>query len=155
MPDLAELQKTHDAGVADNQNIGVVSWKNGEKQSDRVFEVVEGTKYLPDGEGGQKRLGPGQRFHPTENQVKNGSLKNKARELSATEMRGIRASGVSQPGADIGVRAVKGLSQNLAKIAVDSGLTEQDFDGLAPAGPGGQITRAQVDSLIERKKTQS
>lgn len=155
MPDLAEIQNKHDAAVADNQNGGVVPWKSGEKQSDRVFEVVEGTKYLPDGDGGQKRLGPGQRFHPTENQVRNGSLRGKARELTQTEMRGIRASGTTQPGADIGVRAIKGLSQNLAKIAIDSGLTEQDFDGIAPAGPGGQITRAQVDSLIDRKKTQS
>lgn len=150
---LEQVQAKHDKAVEVNRDLNVVQYKSGEKQSERVYEVTDGVKYLPGGKG--KRLGPGQRFHPTERQVRDGSLRGKARELSATELRGLgkpsRASGkTAVEGSDIGVRALP-ISSKLATYALENGLTEEDFAGVEPAGESGKFTRGQVDELIAAK----
>lgn len=148
---MEKLQTQHDSQTESNRALDVAAYKSGEKQSSRVFEVTDGLKYLPGG----KVLGPGMRFHPTERQVENGSLKNKARELNATEMRGLSVEqrrtttepSVTVAGADIGVRALP-ISSKLATEALAAGLTEADFEGIDPAGNSGKYTRGQVEELI-------
>jgi len=131
-----------------NRELGVVDYKSGEKQADVVYEVEEGYKHLPGG----IRLGPGQRFRPTERQVANGSLRGKARELSRTEYSAIhrdeRAPVVS--GADIGLRRFE-MADSTRDYAHDSGLTEADFQGVEPEGANARYTRAQVEAMVEAK----
>jgi hypothetical protein len=143
---MQEIQKQHHEAVDHNRALGVTEYKSGEKQVDAVYEVTDGYKHLPGG----IRLGPGGRFRPTERQVKNGALRNKARELSGSEYRDIRASGSSVAGADIGLRALP-MAEGTVEIALEAGLTEGDFAGIEPEGANSRYTRAQVERMIETR----
>lgn len=153
---LQEAQVSHERKVDTNRRKGVVEYKNGEKLSDRVFEVTEGLKYLPGG----KVIGPGNRFHPTERQVQalgrgKGGLAGKARELTQSEYDSIGRSERKpmSTGADIGVRSLP-MAEGVLRLALEAGLTESDFESLEP-GHKGQFTRAQVEELIEVKQARS
>lgn len=142
---LEEAQGAHDHAVETNRDLGIVPYKSGEKQSDKIFEVTEGYKHLPGG----KVLGVGQRFHPTMRQVKTNALRGKARELTRSEARS--AVQTSVPG-DIGVRAVPGLTKKLAAYAIKHGLQEEDFAGVDPEGADDTFTKAQLNALIRAKR---
>lgn len=147
---LAEKQEQRREEIDLNREIGVVDYKSGDKKSDRVYEVVEGYKHLPGG----VRLGPGQRFRPTERQVANGSLKGKARELTRTEYDAVHRSerkAVSR-GAEIGLRQFK-MADGTRQFASDHGLTEDDFHGTEPEGANDQFTRAQVEAMVEARES--
>lgn len=145
MPQTA--QELHHEAVEANRDIPVVPYKSGQKQSDLVYEVTDGYKRLPGG----LVLGPGQRFHPTEKQVRDGSLKNKARELSRSEYRDLRAPRKSfGVGADIGIRALP-MAEGTLQLALEAGLTEEDFKGVDPEGSGARYTRAQVETMIAQR----
>lgn len=146
---LDQAKAKRDEQIDQNRSLGVVEYKSGEAQSDKVFEVTEGLKYLPGG----KVLGPGQRFRPTERQIANGSLRGKARELTGTEYAAIRRD-ERRPvsaGADIGLRALP-MTNHALKLALDSGLTEADFEGVQPAGHDDQYTKAQVEEIIANRR---
>lgn len=149
---LAELQAEHYKAVEQNRAAGVVEWKNGEQQSDRVYEVQEGYMHLT----GAGRLGQGHRFRPTVKMVETNALENKARELSASEYASIQRDErrPMAPGADIGIRALEFTSDSTMEYALQCGLTEADFDGLKP-GYGGKYTRAQVDEILIAKQAAS
>lgn len=145
---LQEKQAQRREEIDLNRELGVVDYKSGEKQSDRVYEVTEGYKYLPGG----IRLGPGQRFRPTERQIANGSLKGKARELTRTETSALHRT-ERRPvstGADIGLRQFEMADSTLA-YARDHGLTESDFRATEPEGANGRYTRVQVEAMVEAK----
>lgn len=162
-PTLEKLQDQHVKDMDINRALGVVEYKSGEKQSDRVYEVVEGCKGLPGG----IRIGPGARFHPTEAQVKNGSLRGKARELTATEYGSVRRH--ERPpvsnGADFGEMAEGAEAERVAKLsdlpmadttlkaAIDGGLTVLDFQGIEP-GFEDRYTGSQVRELVAGKSPQ-
>lgn len=144
MSTLQEAQKEYSNAVEANRDHGVVQYKSRQSQADAIYEVVEGCKRLP----GNIVLGPGARFHPTEKQVKDGSLAGKARELSASELRGLKgfAPVPTFTGADIGLRSLP-MAPGTLKEAMDAGLEEEDFEGLEPAFEG-RYTREQVRELI-------
>lgn len=148
---LQEQQATRADQIDLNRELGVVDYRSGEKQSDQVYEVIEGYKHLPGG----IRLGPGQRFRPTERQVANGSLRGKARELSRSEYRNIQRD-ERRPvstGADfreMGLRSIE-MADGTRAAAYDGGLGAEDFEGIEP-GFEGRYTRAQVEELIEAKQ---
>lgn len=141
-------QDRHEA-IEANRALGVTEYKSGEKQSGEVYEVVEGYKHLPGG----IRLGPGQRFHPTERQVRTGSLKGKARELSRSEYESVKRSErrVVSTGADVGIRALP-MADTTLDLALREGLTEEDFEGVEP-GFEGRYTRSQVTEIIEARES--
>lgn len=130
-----------------NRRSGVVEYESGEKQSDRVYEVTDGLKYLPGG----KVLGPGNRFHPTERQIRNGSLKGKARELAQSEYASVsrKERRPVSSGADIGIRALP-MAEGTLALALEAGLREEDFAGLEP-GYEDRYTRSQVEEIIEAR----
>lgn len=138
--------------VDTNRRLGVVEYTSGEKQSEQVYEVIEGYKHLPGG----IRLGPGNRFHPTERQVRQtlegrGGLVGKARELTQSEYGSVsreERKPVSS-GADIGIRALPMAETTLA-LALKEGLTESDFKGIEP-GYEDRFTRSQVEEIIEAR----
>jgi len=142
MATLAQAKKEHSNAVEANRDLGVVQYKSRQEQSDAVYEVVEGCKRLPGG----LVLGPGQRFHPTVKQIKDGSLRGKARELSASELRGMRHTSTTFAGADIGLRTIP-MAESTLKLALGAGLSEDDFAGIEP-GAEGRYTRAQVREII-------
>jgi len=137
----AQAQRIQD--VESNRGVGVIPYKSGEEQSDRIFEVVEGYKHLPGG----IRLGPGQRFHPTVKQVRTGALRGKARELTRDEHRSMTGKVFS--GADIGIRALP-MADTTREMALKAGLRESDFEGIEP-GFEGRFTRSQVQRIIDGK----
>lgn len=158
---MEEAQRQTLEAIEHNRSLGVQEYKNGERQSDEVWEVTEGYKHLPmQGEKRTLRLGPGHRFHPTVDQVEKtrrgkGGLLNKARPLTATEMDGLRSA--RRPmvaGADLGIRAMEFTSEGTAEYALSCGLKEEDFDGVKPAY-GGKYTRAQVDEILIAKQAAS
>ena len=147
MATLEQAQKEHSKAVEYNRDLGIVEYKSRQKQAkDVVYEVVEGCKRLPGGHV----LPPGARFHPTEKQVRDGSLRGKARELTASEYRGLKVERQSFAGADIGVRSIP-MTESALRAALAAGLTEEDFDGLEGDGAEGRFTKPQVDALIEAK----
>lgn len=144
---LEQARDTRREQVDGNRRLGVVEYESGEKQSDRVFEVTDGLKYLPGG----KVLGPGNRFHPTERQVEQGSLRGKARELTQSEYGSVSREDrkpVSN-GADIGIRALP-MADTTLKLALRAELSEEDFEGIEP-GYEGRYTRSQVEEIIEAR----
>ncbi len=142
MATLEQAKKEHSNAIEANRDLGVIQYTSRQEQSDAVYEVVAGCKRLP----GNKVLGPGQRFHPTVKQVESGSLRGKARELSASELRGMRHQPKHFAGADIGLRNVP-MAETTFKLALDAQLTETDFTGIEP-GHEGRYTRAQVREII-------
>lgn len=153
MPEtLEQAQERRHQAVESNRDLGVIKYKSKQKQSDAVFEVEEGHHTLPDGQ----RLGPGQRFHPTESQVTGGkggrsTLAGKAREVTRSEYRDLRqqAPAARVPGADIGIRQLP-MADSTLKRAIEGDLTEADFAGLEPAFEG-RFTGKQIEELIEKK----
>ena len=145
---LTELQNEHDRKVEGNRALGIQNYKSTEKQSDEVWEVTAGRKYLPDGRGKQKVLGPGHLFHPTVTQIENGALAGKAREVPASVRRGLDAAGtITSTGADIGLRSLP-MAESTVKRAIQAGMTEEDFRGVEPDGQDGQYTFRQVEAMI-------
>lgn len=145
---LQEQQVARRNQIDLNRELGVIDYKSGDRKSDRVYEVTEGYKYLPGG----IRLGPGQRFRPTERQVANGSLRGKARELTRTELVGIGRTERKpvSAGADIGLRQFE-MADSTREFARDHDLTEEDFRAAEPEGANGRFTRAQVEGMAEAK----
>lgn len=152
---LEEKRVERQLAIEGNRALGVQEWENGEKQSDRIFEVEEGYHRVPVAPGSKdfKTLGPGHRFHPTEEQAELNKLRGKARELTETELRGIHRTDRKpvSPGADIGLRALP-MAEGTVRLALDQGLTEADFNGVAPEGRDGQYTRSQVEAIIEARE---
>jgi hypothetical protein len=149
---LEKAQALHNEAVDANRREGVVEYRVGEELSERVYEVEEGLKYVPGPGNAQIRLGPGNRFRPTEAQVRSGSLKGKARELTQSEYAGLGATKIqARVGVDIGLRTLP-ITGHVLKLALEAKLTEDDFAGLEPAGPGGNYTKAQVEELIAKKR---
>lgn len=171
MPTIEQALKTRDAQIQSNQDLGVIDYKTSEPLSDSVYEVTEGYKRLPGG----KVLGPGQRFRPTARQVASGSLRNKARELTASEYRGLRAERRVFAGADfreMEERAAARAAHNTPEppqergwddlnmgvttvaYAQEHGLTPADFDGVEPEGTTGRYTRTQVEAMVAARQTE-
>lgn len=147
-PLTLEQAQAKDADERDhNRRLGVVEYTSGEKQSDAVYEVTDGLKYLPGG----KVLGPGNRFHPTVRQVRQGSLRGKARELTQSEYGSVRTSRkrASVNGADVGLRALP-MADTTLDLALRADLTEEDFAGVEP-GFEGRYTRSQVQEIIDAR----
>lgn len=144
---MDEAQKLHDSAVAANQRLPVKEYKSGEKQSDKIFEVTEGMKVLPGG----VVLGPGERFHPTERQVANGSLKNKAQELSRDQYRSLGTTERKSFGVDVDLLGKVPMAPSVRELAVESGLKTEDFAELKPEGRDETYTRKQVEALIEER----
>lgn len=158
---LEQAQHERHQAIEANRDLGVVQYKSGEKQSDEVWEVTEGYKYLPGG----KVLGPGMRFHPTERQVAQtrkgkGGLVGKARELTNSERRDLRHERRLFQGADfteMGQKALRDLpmTDSALEAALAAGLVADDFEGLQGEGSGGRYTKPQVDALIEARGSAS
>jgi hypothetical protein len=153
---LEQAQAQHAREVDANRREGVIEWRNGEKQSDRVFEVVEGKAHLTDPGDPKKRIviGEGHRIHPTEAQLKQiqnrkGGLYGKVRELTGTEYDALGRRAFA-PGADIGLRQFK-MADGTLKYAREVGLTEDDFAGVEPEGSAGYFTRSQVEAIAESR----
>lgn len=153
-----EAQRTREIGQ--NEAIGVVEYKNGETQSNEVWQVTEGYKYLPGG----KVLGPGHRFHPTVAQVEKtrrgrGGLTGKARELTGTEYDGLGrgARKVQVGGADFAAMERRArlaelpMSESSVLLAFEAGMDAGDFAGIEPEGTAGRYLKAQVEALIEAR----
>lgn len=125
-------------------------------KADAVYEVVEGFHHVPAVEGnGVVRLGPGDRFRPTEAQHAGRTLRGKARELSATEYAGISRSAdpqraIRSTGADIGLRALP-MTKAALRTALDAGLTEDDVLATDPTGSDDTYIKADVEAIIEAK----
>jgi hypothetical protein len=152
---MQELQSEHDRKVEANRALGIQEYKNGQKQSDEVWEVTAGRKYLPDGKGKPKVLGPGHLFRPTERQLETGALRGKAREVPASVRRGLPASGdIRSTGADIGIRALN-MAESTIKRALQAGMAEADFEGVEPEGQDGQYTFRQVEAMIAARDSET
>lgn len=157
MASLQEAQNKHYQATESNRDLGVIEYKSGEKQSDQVWEVTDGLKYLPGG----KVLGPGMRFHPTERQVRQtasgkGGLTGKARELTNSEKRDLKHARKSFAGADFGEMGRNALyalemADSTVEYAIESGLTAADFDGVEPDGANSRYTRSQVEAMVEAR----
>ena len=152
MKTIEEMRPAHDAALEVNRALPVVAHvvagkgTPADQPSDRVFEVTDGFKYVRDGATGQQeRLAPGRRFRPTERELRENAraLAGKARELTATERRGL-----SIAGADIGLRTLP-MTESALKMALNAGLSEQDFAGLKPDGT--RYTKEQVEKVIVGK----
>jgi hypothetical protein len=148
---LADAEAHHFRAMEHNRDVGVVAYETQEKQSDEVWEVTDGYKYLP---GGVK-LGPGNRFHPTVRQIEQtargkGGLLGKARELTGAEYRDVKRQGKTFSGADIGLRAIA-MTEPALQAALAAQLDEQDFADIQGEGNDGRITKAQVDRLVQAK----
>jgi hypothetical protein len=146
---MEQAQDKRRKDIEGNRDLGVVPYRSGQKQSDAVYEVTEGYKHLPGG----IRLGPGQRFHPTEKQVASGSLRGKAVEISREAYRTVerQAERPTIAGADIGIRALP-MAQSTATYAITEGLTEADFAGVEPEGANGRFLMAQVEAMVAAKR---
>lgn len=148
---LEKLNRETREATESNRSIGVIDYESrGQKKSGRIFEVERGLHYLPDGQV----LGPGQRFHPLEGQVRETApgrfaLAGKARELTGSELTGVKMNGRTQiAGADIGLRALP-FSSAALKLALDEDLKVEDFKGVEPAGSQGKYTKAQVQEIVD------
>ncbi len=151
---MEQLQQSHDRHTERNRQLPVQDYKSKSPQIDKVFEVTEGVKYVPGENGTQVALGPGRRFRPTEQAIRTGALRGKARELTASELNGVRG-GKSFAGADIGVRADLAtipMADSTRERAVKCGLIAADFLGTEPNGADGVYTRAQIDDLSAAKQ---
>lgn len=50
-------------------------------------------------------------------------------------------------GADIGLRSLP-MTEAALELALDAGLSEDDFEGLDPAGADGDYLKSQVEGLV-------
>ena len=146
---LAQAKQQQHEAIEANRDLGVISYRTKAKQSDRIYEVVEGKHHA-----GGRVLGPGQRFHPTEEQIETGSLEGKARELTNSEYRDARRDVRGFAGADIGLRALP-MAEQALKLAFEAQLTEEDFANVQPAGRDGRYTKAQVEELAAARRARS
>jgi hypothetical protein len=147
---LEVAREKHEAQVEANRALGIIEYESKGRQSDAVYEVTEGRHRLPDGTA----LTPGKRFHPLERQVTGGkrgrsTLAGKAREVTATERRGIASSRTTVAGADIGLRTIP-MTNHAMSLATDAKLDVSDFDGIEPAHEQG-FTKGQVEDIIARR----
>ncbi len=143
-----EDAKVHQTNATEaNRKLGIVEYKSGEPQSEKVFEVTEGLKHLPGG----LVLGPGERFHPTERQVANGSLKNKAQELSRDQYTALGSGGRKSFGVNVDLLGKVPMAPTVREAAVAAGLVTEDFVGVEPEGSEGQYTKKQVEALVVAK----
>lgn len=147
---LEQAQQERHEAIEANRELGIVEYKSNEKQSEAVYEVIEGRKHLPGG----KVCGPGQRFHPTERQVKNGSLAGKAREITRSELRDLKNTSRSFAGTDFREMALRALpmTNHALTLALNTPtVTAEDFAGIEPAHKDG-YTKGQVEELIAKKQ---
>ncbi len=151
---MERLQKDHNAHVDRNRTAPIAEYPSRSPQVDRVFEVTDGVKHVPSADGKtQVPLGPGRRFRPTELAIASGALEGKARELTTSEMTGLRGGRVFA-GAEIGVRkdlAEVPMAPSTLERALRSGLTPADFANVSPEGAEGNYTRAQIDAISAAK----
>lgn len=154
---LEEAQAKRVSDMEANRALGVVPYDSAIPQSEKVFEVVEGYHYLPGGKNpkNRRRLAPGMRFHPTVDQVEKGSLRGKARELTASELGGLRRSAdpsrkIRSPGADIGIRNSERfpLTPAALKLALDAKVSEEELAGVEGEGAEGTILKHQIEDLV-------
>lgn len=150
---LEQARKERESAIENNRDLGVIDYPSKQQKADAVYEVIDGYKHLPSGQKGGKtiRLGPGNRFRPTEKQVADGSLKGKARELTRSEYAGVSRDDRRpvSTGADIGLRSLN-MEKAALKAALDAGLCEEDFADMKP-GAFGRFTLEQVEEVIGRK----
>lgn len=108
---------------------------------DDLYEVEAGYHTHTDPNGRERRLEPGATFHPTRRQVESGSLQGKAR---------LKEPDTSSqfPGADIGVRSLP-MTDAALELALEHDLSEEDFEGVEPAGADGDYLKSQVRELVE------
>jgi hypothetical protein len=146
----------HAEAVEANRALGVIEYKSGERQSDEVWEVTDGLKYLPGEERKSQVLAPGMRFRPTVEQVRQtragrGGLRGKARELTTSEYASLRRDGrtVMATGADIGLRGLS-MEKDALALALEHHLSEADFDAVKP-GRFGRYTIEQVESMVAER----
>lgn len=166
---LEELQHQHDSTIEQNRLRPVVDvpTKN-QKKADVIMEITDGFKHIPEvGPDGLvrkiHRLGPGQRFRPTESEVATRrtlsnpnipafGLRGKARELTASEMKTVNAG--SRPTVavldDIGLRTLR-FQADALKRAIDARLEVSDFDDITPER-GGWYKVNHVDEAIRRRE---
>lgn len=146
---ISEASAARRKAVEANRRTGVTEYKSGQKQSERVFEVREGYKTLPGG----IRLGPGQRFHPTEKQVASGALRGKAEEITESDYSSLSRTGKVFAGADFTEMAINAvpMAESTRAYAIHSGLTAADFDGVEAEGANGRFTRTQVERMVDDK----
>lgn len=142
---IEEARAQHARQMDNNRMRGIADTNNGERPSDRVFEVTEGLKYLPGG----RVLGPGHRFRPSEEQIERGALKGKARELSRSEYEAIGRR-VHANGADIGLRRFE-MAESTLQYALEHGLTEADFEAVEPGGANSRYLREQVEAMVDAR----
>lgn len=154
---IEQKQRERAEQMEANRALGVIPWSSPEPQSEKVYEVVEGYHHVPGGKHPRnvRKLGPGMRFHPTENQVAKGSLRGKARELTASELAGIGRSAdpsrkIRSTGADIGIRDSSRfpLTPGALKLALDQKVTEEELAGVEGEGSEGTILKAQVAAIV-------
>lgn len=114
---------------------------DGSEQVADEYEVVEGYHHVRDASGRSKRYGPGDRFHPTRKQVESNSLEGKARKVrDAYEP-------TTTQGADIGLRSLP-MTDAALELALDEGLSEEDFEDIEPDGVHGDYLKGQVEDLV-------
>ncbi len=151
---IEELRGVHATAVEVNRALPVAVHHAKEgagessQPSDRIFEVTDGIKHVLGADRMKyERLAPGRRFRPTVGELENNAraLRGKARELTATERRGL-----SIGGSDVGIRALP-LTGGALKAALAEGLTEADFATIRPQGVNGEFTKGQVDELIKAR----
>lgn len=143
---LEDLRAKSLEQIDHNRTHGVIDYETGEEKADAVFEIEEGLHYA-----GDQRLGPGNRFQPTKRQVENGSLKNKARELTRTEYQSLAGSPDTVSGADIGLRQFQ-MADGTLDYAIEHGLTEEDFEAEEGERSDGGYTRAQVERMVSERQ---
>lgn len=102
-----------------------------------TYRVTDGYVYH-DGD----KLGPGAQFHPTHRQVAGGTLVNKAEKVGDAPAR--------FDGADIGLRSLDWGSEAALKLALDAGLSTDDFDGREPSGATGYV-KSDVEGVLEAR----
>ncbi len=161
---LEDVTRSHEQKVEQNRALGVIDYKSGQQQSERIFEVTAGRKYVPDPANPRrmKSLGPGHLFHPTASELaedrygRNG-LRGKAREVTRSQYEAIQAargrSSNRSAGADIGLRALP-MAESTLKRALQANMTEADFEGVEPDGSDGQYTFRQVEAMIAARGTE-
>jgi hypothetical protein len=166
-----ELEKRRARQIDSNRATGVIEYPEGRKQSKEVWEVKEGYVDLPADPAGTPgvrksiKIGPGHRFHPTEDQVQQardgrGGILGKARELTGTEMDALTTGGrrAMVNGADFNEMkraAFEALpmAETTIDIAIAGGLEADDFEGVDPEGAGSRYTRAQVEAMIAARRS--
>lgn len=113
--------------------------------SDDTYEVEDGYMTHTDPSGRERRLGPGDRFHPTKKQVRDGSLTGKASVAEpATES-------PQAAGADIGLRALD-MTDSALELALDEEVDADDLvDAVEPSGDEGRFWKSDVEEYLDQR----